>query len=538
MKLLDLQKDPAAFRQSLLIDTDEGPQPLGECIDDWQEADFQALDSGWQRAVVGSKVEATYQRAWLERPRGHAKTLDLAIMCAWALFASRRCLSLIGAAGDLDQARLLRDAVGKLVYCNPWLASIIEVQSYRVINTRTGSTLEIITSDAPTSYGLTPDAIVADEIVHWRNRNLWDSLVSSAAKRSTCMFVVITNAGLSDDWQWQAREAVRNDPTWYFSRLDSPCASWITADRLAEQERLLPSIAYQRLWLNIWTQGGGDAITPELIDYAFRKDLQPQSQAEPDFEYVAGLDLGVSRDASAVCILGVRSDYEGHGRIRLAYTKLWRPRKGTKVNLQEVEDALLRLHDAFDFRQLNYDPWQATHMASRLQTAGLGGMVHGKDRRASLPMVEIAPTGKNLQAMATSVIESFNDRRLELYADIDLRRDIVRMRVEERQYGFRLTSPRDELGHGDLGTAFSLAMLAAVETASTPVVHIGAGFDSDSEYSPSQAYARRLQLAWMADRREAIESRDRDPMEYLVPHLPTKPGAGRRYDLPDPFPTS
>lgn len=156
MDLINLQSSPTAFRSALLIDTDAGPTPLSECIDDWQQADFEALDSGWQRSA-GQKVDDDhYLRAWLERPRGHAKTLDLAIMSTWALFASRRRLSGIAAAGDLDQARLLRDAVGRLVYVNPWLASIIEVQNNRCINTRTESTLDIITSDAPTSYGLTP----------------------------------------------------------------------------------------------------------------------------------------------------------------------------------------------------------------------------------------------------------------------------------------------------------------------------------------------------------------------------------------------
>ena len=89
----------------------------------------------------------------------------------------------------MDQARLLRDAIGRLAYCNPWLSAIIEIQNYKVANPRTGSSLDIITSDAPTSYGLTPDAVVCDEVVHWRRRDLWDSLISSAAKRSTCMFV-------------------------------------------------------------------------------------------------------------------------------------------------------------------------------------------------------------------------------------------------------------------------------------------------------------------------------------------------------------
>jgi hypothetical protein len=221
---------------------------------------------------------------------------------------------------------------------------------------------------------------------------------------------------------------------------------------------------------------------------------------------VAGLDLGVSRDASAVCVLGVRRSHDGHGLIRLAHTKVWRPSKDRKVNLQEVEDALLRLHSLFDFRQLSYDPWEARHMASRLQSAHLGKMVHGADRRHALPMAEVPPTGQNLQRIATAVLEGFNDRRVQLYADPDLRRDLTRLRVEERSYGFRLTSPRDELGHGDLGTAFSLAMLAATELATRPKIVLGT-FDSGDGESDYTRFCRRVADAWRRDREDLERTR-------------------------------
>ena len=458
MNILELQSDPNAFRNSLLIDTDTGPRPFADCKDDWQEKDFRALDSGWKKAI-GQESTNACSRGWLERARGHSKTFDLAVMSVWALFASRRQLSGIAGAGDHDQARLLRDAIGKLLYTNPWLSSLIEVQNYRVLNKNTGSVLEIISSDAPTSYGLTPDFVIADEVSHWKKRDLWDSLLSSAAKRANCMFVVITNAGLQDDWAWETREAVRTDPSWYFSRLDGPVATWITPDRLAEQERLLPSIAYRRLWLNEWTSGGGDALTPDLIESAFSSSIGPLQSAEEGYVYTAGIDLGVTRDASAVCILGVRRSYEGHGRIRLAYTRLWRPSKGNRVNLQDVQDKLFELHNRFKLKQLNYDPWEARHLASQLQAGNFG--ILGATKSGGLPMREITQTGKNLQAMATTLIEAFNDHRLELYEEPDLRRDLHRLRVVERSYGFRLESPRDSMGHGDMATAFSLALLAA-----------------------------------------------------------------------------
>lgn len=497
MKLLDLQRDPRAFREALLIDTDSGPRPLGECMDPWQRSDFEALDSGWMRAA-GQTVEGVCRsRGWLERGRGHSKSADLGIMAAWALFASRRRLFGVAAAGDQDQARLLRDAIGRLLYINPWLASILEVQAYRVINARTESSLEILSSDAPTSYGLTPDFIICDEVVHWKKRDLWDSLISSAAKRAACMLVVITNAGLSDDWQWFTREAVRTDPKWYFSRLDGPVASWITPDRLAEQQRLLPSIAFRRLWMNEWTSGGGDALSAEVIDAAFVPELHPLSSALSGWEYVGGLDLGVSRDASAVCILGVRRGQYEHGRIRLAFTRIWKPARGKKIDLTQIEDTLLDLNQRFRLKALDFDPWEARHMSQRLSATGLAVAQkqirkHHMTRR--VPMVEVPPTGQNLQRIATVLIEAFNDRRLELYEDADLHRDLNRLRVEERPYGFRLVSPHDEHGHGDMGSAFALAMLAAAELAGKKKIRIGvlpfSSSEVDSEQSDNTAFER------------------------------------------------
>lgn len=494
MDLLQLQSDPSAFRASLLIDTDSGPKPFADCVDDWQARDFAAMDDGWRRAA-GQQVQAgCFQRAWLERPRGHSKTLDIAIMVAWLLFASRKRLSGIAAAGDEDQARLLRDAVGKLVHCNPWLARVLEVQSARVINTHTESALDVIPSDAPSSYGLTPDVVVCDEVCHWKKRDLWDSLLSSAAKRATCVLIAITNAGMRDDWVWTLREAIRQDSArWYFSRLESPCAAWITPDRLAEQERLLPPTAYRRLWLNEWANAGGDALSEADIRAAFVPGLAPLNSAAeaPGFDFVAGCDAGVSRDASALVILGIRRDHAGHGTIRLAATRIWRPAKGSKVDLGQVESALVDCHARFNLRTINLDPWELRYLASRLQSGGLGRI---DNLKSPLPIVEVPPTGSNLQRMATAMLESFADRRLHLFDDDDLKRDLSRMRVVEKSYGFRIESPRDASGHGDMGSAFQLALLAASELAAKRKVNAGTmeTVDADKPLSP---FARAMRDA-------------------------------------------
>src|SRR5712692_7097454 len=80
---------PAEFRRRLLIDADGAAVPFRP--DPWQEADFQALDPAWRYAVGRWDGEPpAVRRLWSERPRGHAKTSDLAIMTTWALLFAPR----------------------------------------------------------------------------------------------------------------------------------------------------------------------------------------------------------------------------------------------------------------------------------------------------------------------------------------------------------------------------------------------------------------------------------------------------------------
>src|SRR5262245_24318961 len=107
---------PAQFRASLVIDHDGKAVPFKP--DPWQEADFVALDPAWLRlagfAVQGDPIK----RAWQERPRGHSKTSDLALMAAWALAFSPRPIKGVAAASDRDQSGRIRDAIATLCRLN------------------------------------------------------------------------------------------------------------------------------------------------------------------------------------------------------------------------------------------------------------------------------------------------------------------------------------------------------------------------------------------------------------------------------------
>jgi len=499
--------DPAAFRADLTVDVDGVARRFGDVMDPWQAADFALLDPALaicngRNANVGGPVLDVRMRAFLERGRGHSKTTDLAVMACWALAFSTRPLKGYAYAADRDQARLLRDAAATIVRLNPWLGMILDVGPGKIVNKAVdhpgeGGILTIEASDVGSSYGILPDLIIADELVHWEEKageGLWHSLISSAAKRSNCLLVVISNAGFVDSWQWNAREVARTDEAWLFSRLDGPQASWLSPERLAEQRRMLPRIAYARLWDNQWSSSGGDALTPDDINAAFLDGLNPMTGNESGWLFVAGVDLGLTRDFSAVVVLGVPSG-GGAGKIRLAHHKVWRP-QGAKIDLMEIELYLLGLDQRFGLEFCASDPWQAELLLQRLDAdAGHRSRNHRRIYGSQPWTREIPPTATNLREIATLTIECFQDHRLHCYECEPLKRDLLKLRVEERQSGqtFRLTSPRDGEGHGDCFSAFANALLIAHEIAGKrPNIVRSLTGGGSSDETPLQRALRQL----------------------------------------------
>ena len=402
-KFAEYARDPSAFRADLLIDVNGTARRFGDVQDDWQRKDFSSLDAALMRCV-GRSEDPAKMRAYLERARGHSKTCDLAVTCCWALAFATRPIRGYGYAADKDQARLLRDAVETIVRLNPWLSDILSIDSDKVTNHASGhpgegSRLDISASDVASSFGILPDFVIADELCHWLgDGSLWHSIISSVAKRDNCLLVVISNAGFIDSWQWSARESARTDEAWYFSRLDGPVASWITPERLAEQRRMLPAVAFNRLWGNQWSTGAGDGLSHSDREAAFDETLGPTLKAEPGWLYCAGCDLGLTRDCASVVVLGAPAGGIA-GRIRLARCKLWRPTPGRKIDLAAVETYILLMDEVFHLEQVAFDPWQAEHMAQRPEANTDHARRNASRRFGNEPwMRELPPVAANIRA--------------------------------------------------------------------------------------------------------------------------------------------
>ena len=146
---------------------------------------------------------------------------------------------------------------------------------------------------------------------------------------------------------------------------------------------------------------------------------------EPTWLFVGGVDLGLTRDCSAVVTLAVpKGGYAG--RIRLAAHKLWRPTLGKKIDLTEVEQYVLDLDEQFGLEFVALDPWQSELLASRLEAGSAHRRRNQRRHFWTKPWArEVQPTAANLREQATLTIEYFQDHRLDLYPCEPLRRDLA-----------------------------------------------------------------------------------------------------------------
>jgi hypothetical protein len=261
------------------------------------------------------------------------------------------------------------------------------------------------------------------------------------------LVIIGTNAGTANSWQWNWRQIAFSSPRWSTHVWDRP-APWLDPAEVAEAELRNSRTRYLRLFWGKWSSGAGDALDPEAISDALVL-TGPMTRPVPGWSFVAGLDLGLSRDHAAFVVLGCE---QGQNRIALCHCQSWKPAAGQNVDLAEIERTIIGLHRRFHFRGLHYDPWQCELLAQNLRRAGI----------ASEPMHFV---GQNLNIMASTLLEVFATRMIDLYDDKQLVRDLHRLTITEKSYGVRLEATKDAEGHADRATALAIALPAAASLA-------------------------------------------------------------------------
>ena len=171
--------------------------------------------------------------------------------------------------------------------------------------------------------------------------------------------------------------------------------------------------------------------------------------SEPRHTFIGGLDLSTKRDHSALVILAAEHTTE---KIRVAYCRSWAPEPDGVVDLAAIRETCIDVGDRFHLESLQFDPFQAQLLVQNL-------------RQKYIPCFEMPFTRKNLNTMASKLLEVFRAGQIRLYPDKKLIRDLGRLMIVEKSFGFKLEAVHDPVhGHSDTAFALAIALPSAVNT--------------------------------------------------------------------------
>lgn len=160
----------------------------------WQERFVREL-FGWKNAD-GTRL---YRKAYLEVPRKAGKTALAAAIALYMAYGDNEAApQVFFAAADKDQAGACYGAARVMAEQHPVLgpASVFyNSTKHIIIPANPGAQLRCLSADTRGKYGLNIHALVADELMAWPNRVLWDALTSAGGAREQPLVLAITTAG-------------------------------------------------------------------------------------------------------------------------------------------------------------------------------------------------------------------------------------------------------------------------------------------------------------------------------------------------------
>ena len=385
------------------------------------------------------------------------------------------------AAGDVDQAAIVLGHLDGYCARNPRLGALVTSRgNERIVDD--GSRIRVISSDAPTAWGLGGThrrfRVIADELTVWRTEELWSALVSATGKVRDAQTIVLSNAGFDAErsWQWRVREAARRERWAHLFAPDGILASWVSPEWIEQQRALLPPVAFERVVMNRWTTAAGDFVTVEQWRACVDERLTRSGGGSG--RHFAGLDLGLTKDRTALAV--VRPDGD---EVILSELDVWQGTRADPVSITQIERSVADAARRYSGLRISADPWQLKGSIERLRL----GLVR---------IDEFTFSAGSVQKLSVTLHNAITSATLRVYPDADLEREVLALRVVESASGWRFDHRAG--GYSDRAVALAMAVQLARQHAgrrggrtSVPRGRIGEPVRRGRTGSPVQQRAHR-----------------------------------------------
>ena len=382
----------------------------------------------WQQFVVASllgwrRTDGTrrYRTAYLEVARKNGKTTLAAGLGLYLMLADGEPgAEVYSVATKRDQARLSHGEATRMAKSSPAIRRMVNVYRDNIHIVDTASKFEPLGADADTMDGLNVHAALVDEVHAHKTRTVWDVIETATGARRQPLMLAITTSGYNRQslcWQLheysqQVLDGVIEDDSWFgmIYTLDEdddwedetlwPKANpnlgvskkWDDMRRKAARAREMPAAlnAFQRLELDIWTQA-----ETKWIPWQHWQACGAAVDADGMRGRICygGLDLSSNIDVSAFLLV---FPPQGNGDQYQVLSRFWIPEEamversrrdrvpydawvrqglitatpGNVIDYAWILDQIDQDAQAYDIREVAFDRWGATKIATELMERG------------------------------------------------------------------------------------------------------------------------------------------------------------------------
>ena len=380
-------------------------------LEPWQRSIVRHV-FGWLRADGLRR----FRTAYIEIPRKNGKSALSSAVGLYLLVADGEPgAQVYCSATKEDQAKIVWRTACKMVQRSEDLRSMLRKRHSVLEDEGNDGFFRPLGANSDTLDGLNPHANIVDELHAHKDRGVWDVLDTAMGARRQPLTIAITTAGLFDptsigweqhDYATKVLEGTFEDDAFFayiaaadegddfFSeetqrKANPNFAVSVKPDYLAKQAekaKRQPSFMneYLRLHLNVWTAQATRWLALDQWDSLERKIVL---EALRDRTCYAGLDLSSKLDLTSLVLVFPEDD----GSVLLV-PRFWIPEDRVKEELEKgrahyaawVRDGHLiatpgavvdqefirsevnRIAGIVDMRELAYDRWGATALATRL----------------------------------------------------------------------------------------------------------------------------------------------------------------------------